>query len=118
MHCLEGHIFHLNNVWLDLNVLLDRCAEDASLLDEDCLLRDAVVTKDVIYEELFQDTGYVEFDALMQECLEMICCTCGLVVQNQLDIRLLEYPCSRFILFADCHVWICILVCVDSPADP
>ena len=39
--------------------------------DEDCLLRDAVVTKDVIYEELFWDTGYVEFDALMQECFEM-----------------------------------------------
>ena len=80
----EGYIFYLNNVWLDLKILLDRCAKDGSpRLDGECLLRGAAVTKYAVNEKLFHKTGDVDFDTLTEECLEMMCCTCALVVQNQ-----------------------------------
>ena len=69
----EGHIFELNNVWLQLKILLEHCSENSSvLLEGECLLPNGKVTKDDVYSELFKDSGDLELDALTQECLEMI----------------------------------------------
>lgn len=74
----EGHIFDLNPVWFNLKVHLQRCGENSGMmLDGECFLSETAITKDNIYEELFKDTNNVEFDALTQECLELMCCTCA-----------------------------------------
>ena len=85
----EGHIFALNNVWLQLKLTLDQCSQNASVLMEgDCLLPGGRLTKDVVYDELFRDTGDIEFDVLTQECLEMMCCGCSVLVSRQLGDQL------------------------------
>ena len=85
----EGHIFALNNVWLQLKLILYQCSQNASVLMEgDCLLPGGRLTTDVIYDDLFRDTGDVEFDVLTQECLEMMCCGCSVLVSRQLGDQL------------------------------
>ena len=37
-----------------------------------------------MYKKLFQDTENPVLDALTQECLEMINCTCALMITSQL----------------------------------
>ena len=79
----EGHIFDLNPVWLQLKLKLEQHGQNASLLlDEECPIDNSFVTKDIVYEELFQRTNHPEFDALTQECLEIISCTCVLMITN------------------------------------
>ena len=71
----EGHIFELNQILLELKVLFERCAKDASaLMDGEVLLSSVQICKDDICEELFRETNDVELDTLTQECLEIICC--------------------------------------------
>ena len=85
----EGHIFKLNTMWLELKILLERCSQNAyPLIDGEVLLSNVKISKDEIYHELFKDTNDMEFDTLTQECLEMICCSCALVVVRQLEDQL------------------------------
>ena len=69
----KGHIFDLNPVWLQLKLNLEKYGQNASLLlDEECPIDIIFVTKDIVYEELFRRTKNPEFDALTQECLEIM----------------------------------------------
>ena len=45
---------------------------------------DSLVTKGKMYEILFQETGNPFLDSLTQECLEIMCCSCSLMVEHQL----------------------------------
>ena len=95
----EGHIFELNNVWLQLRILLEHCLKNSSvLLEGECFLPNGKVTKDDVYCELFKDSGDLELDALTQECLEMICCSCLVLVNRQLADQL---PGGKFYLPSD-----------------
>eukprot|EP00794_Sanderia_malayensis_P002877 gene2877-3328_t len=85
----DGHIFDLNPVWLQLKLKLEDYGSNASpLLDKECPIADACLTKDEVFEELFRETHDSEFDALTQECLEIVSCTCALVITNQLADQL------------------------------
>ena len=85
----EGHIFELNQMWLELKILFERCAKDASpLMDGEVLLSSVQISKDEIYQELFKETNDVELDTLTQECLEIICCSCAVVIVRQLGDQL------------------------------
>ena len=76
-------------MWLELKILLERCSQNAyPLIDGEVLLSNVKISKDEIYHELFKDTNDMEFDTLTQECLEMICCSCALVVVRQLEDQL------------------------------
>ena len=46
------------------------------------------MTIDEVYKELFKTTNDVELDSLTKECLEMICCSCAVVVIRQLADQL------------------------------
>ena len=84
----EGHIFALNTVWYELQVLLERCSQNKStLLYRNCSLPGGILRKDSVYEELFCDTGDEEFDVLTVECSE-ICCSCLVLVNRQLKGQL------------------------------
>ena len=84
-----GHIFDLNDVWVSLNEKLRDYSKDASvLIAGNSLFDESLLTKDDVYRELFNDTGSLLLDALTQECLELICCTCSLMVSNQLRDQL------------------------------
>ena len=51
----DGHIFALNNVWLSLKELPERCSQDASvLLKGEPVLPRCVLKKDVVFEELLK----------------------------------------------------------------
>ena len=85
----DGHIFDLNPVWLQFKQKLEGYGSNASpLLDKECPIADACLTNDEVFEELFRETHNPEFDALTQECLEIISCTCALVITNQLADQL------------------------------
>ena len=85
----EGHVFQLNNVWLQLKLLFERCSENSSvLLEGDSLLPNGKITKDDIYIELFRDSENLELDTLTQECLEIICSSCLVLVNHQLADQL------------------------------
>ena len=45
---------------------------------------DELLTKDEVYDELFRETNDLTFDTLTQKCLEIICCTCTIMIQSQL----------------------------------
>ena len=85
----EGQILGLNVMWLELKVLLERCSQNASpLMNGEALLSGVKISADEIYYELFTETNDVELDTLTQECLEMICCSCALVIVRQLEDQL------------------------------
>eukprot|EP00794_Sanderia_malayensis_P018988 gene18988-20896_t len=67
-------------VWLQLKLKLEDYGSNASpLLDKECPIADACLTKDEVFEELFRETHDSEFDALTQECLEIVqlhLCSC------------------------------------------
>ena len=83
------HIFDLNEMWEELLTFLERNAKDSSfLMAELTIFPDSLLTKDEMYEKLFQDTENPVLDALTQECLEMINCTCALMITSQLKDQL------------------------------
>ena len=85
----DGHIFALNNVWLSLKELLERCSQDASVLMKgESVLPGSELKKDVVFEELFKDTNDTEMDNLTLECLEIICCSCLVLIERQLKDQL------------------------------
>ena len=84
-----GHIFALNQMWESLFIFLQLCAENSSeLLDGKTIFEDSLVTKDKMYEALFQETGNALLDSLTQECFEIMCCSCSLMVKHQLKHQL------------------------------
>ena len=49
------------------------------------------VTNDCkIYKSLFRETDDALLDCLTQECLEIICCSCSIMVKSQLKDQLLQ----------------------------
>ena len=84
-----GLIFALNQVWESLFNFLLLCSKDASeLLDGRTMFDDSLVTKDKMYETSFQKTGNAFLDSLTQECFEIMCCSCSLMVKHQLKDQL------------------------------
>ena len=85
----SGHIFQLNSMWTLLHEkLVEYSVNSTSLMDGETMFDDYLVTRDDVYAELFRATGDVEVDCLTQECLELICCTCSLMVRSQLTDQL------------------------------
>ena len=79
-----GHIFALNQMWESLFNFLQLFSKDSSeLLDGKTMFDDSLVTKDKMYETLFQKTGNAFLDSLTQEC-----CSCSLKVKHQLKDQL------------------------------
>ena len=60
---------------------------------ESTIFPDSLLTKDEIYEKLFEDTESTVLDALTKECLEMINWTCLLRITFQLKDQL---PSGRY----------------------
>lgn len=85
----EGHIFDLNSMWEALFSNLDQLSRDASTLMEGNLnfLND-LRRVDEVSDEVLKVTDDPTFETLTQECLEMICCTCSLMVKSQLADQL------------------------------
>ena len=79
-----GHIFALNQMWESLFNFLQLFSKDSSeLLDGKTMFDDSLVTKDKMYETLFQKAGNAFLDSLTQEC-----CSCTLMVKRQLKDQL------------------------------
>ena len=55
---------------------------------ESTIFPDSPLKKDEMYEKLFEDSENPDLDALTQECLEMINCTCVLMIASQLKDQL------------------------------
>lgn len=58
------------------------------MISGECLITGAKVSEDAIYKELFKRTDDEELDTLTIECLEMICCSCLVLLNRQLDDQL------------------------------
>ena len=85
----EGHIFALNEVWSKLKNALDDCCRCAdAFLEGKCLLAGGKVSDDVVYRKLVAESGDAELDCLTRECLEIICCSCSVLVERQLADQL------------------------------
>ena len=80
----SGHIFEVNNIWEDLYNFLKSSAKDSSdMLQGLSVFPDELLKKDEVYDELFRETNDLTFDTLTQECLEVICFTCTIMIQSQ-----------------------------------
>ncbi|XP_066922613.1 uncharacterized protein [Clytia hemisphaerica] len=86
----EGHIFLLNSMWKDLSDYLELCSRDASsMLEGKTFFEEKYVTSNCnIYKALFRETEDPLLDCLTQECLEIICCSCSIMVRSQLKDQL------------------------------
>ena len=79
------HIFDLKNVWESLLNFLELSSHDASnLFNGNTIFDESLLTKDAMFEKLFQETENAFLDSLTEECLELICCTCFLMIKSQL----------------------------------
>jgi len=84
-----GHIFSINLMWENLFNYLVKCSSDGSqMINSFTFYDEQHITKDEIYFELFKESNDPLFEALTQECLEIICCTCSVMVQSQLKDQL------------------------------
>ena len=85
----KGHIFDLNDMWANLLGFLEANSKDANrLLEEATIFDESYIKKDEIYVELFTATNDPLLDTLTIECLEVISCTCSLMVKSQLHDQL------------------------------
>ena len=83
------HIFDLNNMWESLLNFLELNSHDASnLFNGNIIFDDSLLTKDAMFEKLFQETENPIYDSLTEECLEIICCTCFFMIKSQLRDQL------------------------------
>ena len=81
------HIFSLNDTWLHVITKLEAFSADASpLLEGVQIMIDAKVTKDEIYDELMKENE--ELDELTEECLQVLCCSCAILLKRQLKDQL------------------------------
>ena len=85
----DGHIFALNSIWENLYNYLIKSGKDASeMLENKTFFEDRFISKDLIFEELFLVSDDPLFETLTQECLEIIYCTCAIMIQSQLKDQL------------------------------
>ena len=81
------HIFSLNDTWLHVITKLEAFSADASpLLEGVEIMIDVKVTKDEIYDELMKENE--ELDELTEECLQVLCCSCAILLKRQLKDQL------------------------------
>ncbi|XP_065673357.1 uncharacterized protein LOC136090527 [Hydra vulgaris] len=85
----EGHIFSLNTVWSQMFNYFVCCSSDASIMLSGSTFFDVkYLTKDELFDCLFSNCNDPLLDALTQECLEVICCSCSVMIQSQLRDQL------------------------------
>ena len=85
------HIFSLNNVWEHVITKLNEFSGNAEpLLEGAEVVLNGKVTKDEIYEELLKETGNKVLDELTEECLLLLCCSCSILLKQQLQDQLPE----------------------------
>ena len=64
-------------------------SHDASnLFNGNIIFDESLLTKDAVFEKLFQETENPILDSLTEECLELICCTCFLMMKSQMKDQL------------------------------
>ncbi|XP_065673154.1 uncharacterized protein LOC136090437 [Hydra vulgaris] len=77
----EGHIFSLNTVWSQMFNYFVCCSSDASIMLSGSTFFDVkYLTKDELFDCLFSNCNDPLLDALTQECLEVICCSCSVMI--------------------------------------
>lgn len=83
----EEHIFSLNETWHYVITKLECFSTNATPLMEGIkIILNGKVTKDEIYEELMKENG--ELDDLTEECLQVLCCSCAILLKRQLKDQL------------------------------
>ena len=76
-------------MWEEFRRFLERNAKASSfLMAESTILPDSPLTKDEMYEKLFENTENPVLDCLTQECPGMIHCTCAVMITSQLKDQL------------------------------
>ena len=104
LHLVEEpntHIFALNDTWLHVIKKLGEFATNAEPLMEGAeIVLNGVVSKDEIYNELLEPTMDTELEELTQEFLRLLCCSCYILLQRQLQDQLPngKYPPSQKIM--------------------
>ena len=92
LHLVEEpntHIFALNNTWLHVIKKLEEFATNAELMMEGAeIVLNGVVSKDEIYNKLLKPTMDTQLEDLTQECLWLLCCSCSILLQRQLQDQL------------------------------
>ena len=84
-----GHIFDLNDMWVNLLEYLEQNSANASeMMRGETFYAPAFLSKDEVYFELFKETTGPLLDTLTQECLELMSCTCLLMIKSQLKDQL------------------------------
>ena len=85
------HIFDLNSMWkelVDFPEYNSNTRNAQSLLSGVTIFDETLITKDLMYEKLFEQSGDSELNTLTIEALTMINCTCLLMVRSQLKDQL------------------------------
>ena len=78
-------IFDLNNMWESLLNFLELNSHDASnLFNGNTVFDESLLTKDTMFEKLFQETENPFLGSLTEDCLELTCCPCFLMIKSQL----------------------------------
>ena len=73
---LFSQIFDFKNEWQSLlNFLQLNSHKVSNLFNGNKILDKSLLTKDAIFQKLFQLTNNSIVDSLTEECLELICCT-------------------------------------------
>ena len=73
---LFSQIFDFKNKWQSLLNFLQLTSHKVSnLFNGNKILDESLLTKDAIFQKLFQLTNNSIVDSLTEECLELICCT-------------------------------------------
>ena len=68
--------------------LIESGKDASSMIDGKTFFGDDYITKDCIFDELFLISEDPLFETLTQECLEIICCTCAVMIRSQLRDQL------------------------------
>ena len=85
----DGHIFSLNTIWEKMyNYFVSSSSDASKMLIGQKFFDDQYLTKDEVFTHLFSDYNDPLFEALIQECLEVTCCSCSVMIQSQLRDQL------------------------------
>ena len=77
------HIFDWN-MWESLIVFFELISHDPSdLFHGNTSFNEPLLARDAMFEKLFQVAEKPILDSLTVECLELICCTCFLLIKSQ-----------------------------------
>ena len=76
-------------MWESLLNFLGLNSHDAShLFNGNTIFDESLLTNYAMFQKLFQKTESPILDSLTEECLELICCTCFLMIKSQLRDQL------------------------------